>query len=741
VARAKKSSRKTARKAVKRTTAARKKTTRRKTAPAKVDVAEVVLEALKDVGLVSDADVDRALEKQVETGQALSEAILQGVRPGDLTDQLTTEVQGAGGKPCKLRALLVQAGWLEGEGAEGPEAAKESGRKLARILLDQGIIDVDQLAEAFEEQAATGHSLSRALINIGIPVQKISDALATAESEDVVAEDREGRLGQILVDRKYITESQMQQFLEESKDLAGSFEEFLLERNVINDTQLGYALAEYHNLEFVDLSDVRIDEQVLQLLPQTVVVENNAVPIAKDGRDIRVAFADARNMSALENFAKITGLNVVPVLAAKSKVAEIIDTHILSTFREEGAEVSATAVSAELIDKVGTANVPSLVASLVEGAINSRATDVHLDPSDSGVRVRYRIDGLLHDVMNLPAATGVSVTSRIKVMANMDIMERRHEQDGHISMEIGDAVQDLRIATVPTTHGEKVTIRLLSEENVLTGLSQLGFTRAQMDKVQELIVKPYGMILAAGPVGSGKTTTLYACLNKVNVLTRNVMTIEDPVEYNLRGTNQIQVDRKRDWDFARGLRAVLRQDPDIVMVGEIRDDETAQIGTRAALTGVLVFSTIHSNDAPSTVTTLFNHRIPGFIVSAAIAGVIAQRLVRKICPACRVPYKPDPEVLTQLRLPREEVNAEALVFYRGTGCPRCFHTGYSGRTGVYEVMLIDEQLRDLIFRQTTREVIRQVAIDNGMTTLKDATYSKVKDGVTTVEELFRVVQS
>jgi len=740
VARAKRTPKGAAKKAVKKASGKTKKVTRKKPARKQADITEVVLAALKSVGLVTDADVDAALDRQIETGQTLSEVVLQGVHPGQLSECLSTSVKGPDGKPCTLRQLLVKAGWLAGA-EEGLEQAKESGRKLAKILLDQGIITVDQLAEAFEEQAASGHTLSRALINIGVPVQKISDALATAEREEVTAGDRESRLGQILVDKKYITATQLEQFLEEAKDYGGAFEDFLLERGVINDTQLGYALAEYHNLEFVDLSSIQVDDQILELLPQTVIVENNAVPVSKEGRDIRVAFADPRNMAALENYAKITGLNIVPVLAARSKVAEVIDKHILSTFREEGTEVSATAVSAELIDKVGTANVPNLVASLVEGAINSRATDIHLDPSDSGMRVRYRIDGLLHDVMNLPAATGVSVTSRLKVMANMDIIERRHEQDGHINMEISGNVQDLRVSTIPTMHGEKVTVRIMSEENVLTGLSQLGFVRTQLDQVQVMIARPYGMILAAGPVGSGKTTTLYACLNKVNVLTKNVMTIEEPVEYKLRGTNQSVVDRKREFDFARGLRAILRQDPDIVMVGEIRDDETAQIATRAALTGVLVFSTIHGADAPSTVTTLFNHGIPGFIVSTALAGIVAQRLVRKICPACRVPYKPDPEVLKQLRLPAGEREAEDLVFYRGTGCPRCFHTGYSGRTGIFEVMLMDEQLRDLIFRQTTREVIRQVAIDNGMETLKQAAYEKVKEGITTVEELFRVVQA
>jgi len=390
-----------------------------------------------------------------------------------------------------------------------------------------------------------------------------------------------------------------------------------------------------------------------------------------------------------------------------------------------------------LVDVAEQAPVPRLLDYVFEAGVNANCTDVHFDPHEDGLVVRFRIDGILHDVLNVAPSTALALVSRIKVLSNMDIVERRHAQDGRLSVTLSGDEHDMRVATVPTTMGEKVAIRIMTTRATFSELEDLGLEEDQMELVGKFISRPYGMILATGPVGSGKTTTLYSALMNINERSDNVMTIEDPVEYRIIGTNQVQVNSRVDFSFAEGLRAMLRQDPDTIMVGEIRDNETAKIAVWAALTGVLVLSTIHSNDAPSTVTTLFNFDIPGFLISNSLIGIVSQRLVRKICPECRETYKPDTDLLKQMGVdPKKYKDAK---FTRGKGCPECFHTGYSGRTGVFEVMDCNEEIKDLIFRQTTREVIRQVARDTGMKTLKESALEKVVAGKTTVEEYFRVV--
>ncbi len=390
-----------------------------------------------------------------------------------------------------------------------------------------------------------------------------------------------------------------------------------------------------------------------------------------------------------------------------------------------------------LVDVAEQAPVPRLLDYIFEAAVNATATDVHLDPHEDGMVIRYRIDGMLHDVLNVAPSTALALVSRVKVLSNLDIVERRHAQDGRLSVSLGDEDHDMRIGTIPTTMGEKVAVRIMTTRTQFSELTDLGLTKDQMEKVLTFISKPYGMILATGPVGSGKTTTLYSALTKINRRTENIMTIEDPVEYRIIGTNQVQVNTRVDFSFAEGLRAMLRQDPDTIMVGEIRDNETAKIAVWAALTGVLVFSTIHSNDAPSTITTLFNFDIPGYLISNSLIAVVAQRLVRKICLHCKETYTAKPDLIKQMGFSPKRV--KDVEFAKGTGCAECFHTGYSGRTGIYEIMEANEEIKDLIFRQTTREVIRQVAKDTGMKTLRESALIKLQEGVTTVEEYFRVV--
>lgn len=395
-------------------------------------------------------------------------------------------------------------------------------------------------------------------------------------------------------------------------------------------------------------------------------------------------------------------------------------------------------VRRELHDLAQTAPVPELVGQILERAIDCRATDIHFDSMDNGLRIRYRIDGQLQDILFVDAVLASASISRIKVISNLNIIERRHAQDGRISITHANRPRDLRVATFPTIHGEKIVVRIHEVLTDAVGFSQLGMSTTQAETLDRLIAQPYGAILVAGPVGAGKTSTLYNCLERINSPLRNLMTIEDPIEHRMPGVNQTQVGGLAgEMTFGQGLRALLRQDPDIVMIGEIRDDETAKIGIRAALTGVLVFSTLHGSDAPSTISNLFNFGIPGYQLSSSLLAIVSQRLVRKICPYCKVSYTPDDKLLRSLELNPDD--HRGVQFHRGMGCPACFQTGYLGRTGIFEIMVVGEELRDLIFQQIPRDVLRRVAVDLGMRTLKHSAVDKVLEGVTTAREIFRVV--
>jgi type II secretory ATPase GspE/PulE/Tfp pilus assembly ATPase PilB-like protein len=394
-------------------------------------------------------------------------------------------------------------------------------------------------------------------------------------------------------------------------------------------------------------------------------------------------------------------------------------------------------VRKDLQAKAATGSLSELVNEILERACDCEATDIHFDPQESGLRVRYRIDGQLQDILFVEPAMATPVISRLKVVSNLNIVERKHSQDGRITIHHHNKPRDLRLATFPTIFGEKIVIRIHEVLTDVAGFTHLGMTTAQAETLDKLISQPYGAILVAGPVGAGKTSTLYNCLERINSPLKNVMTIEDPIEHRIAGVNQCQVNNVGDMGFSEGLRAMLRQDPDVIMIGEIRDDETARIGIRAALTGVLVFSTLHGSDAPSTISNLYNFGIPGYQLSSSLLAIVSQRLIRKICPYCRVTYTTDEQVLTALELDPDE-HCE-LRLHRGLGCPACFQTGYLGRTGIYEIMFIGEELRDLIFQQIPRDVLRRVAVDLGMRTLKHSAVDKILEGVTTVEEAYRVV--
>ena len=391
----------------------------------------------------------------------------------------------------------------------------------------------------------------------------------------------------------------------------------------------------------------------------------------------------------------------------------------------------------ELKEIAATAGSPDLVAQIFERAFETRATDIHFDPQENFFRIRFRIDGQLHDVLELDSAFSTSLISRLKVMANLNIVERRHAQDGRIQFRSRDQIRDLRLATMPTALGEKLVIRVHEAMTQAYGFDLLGLNTAQAEQLSSICSRPYGAVLVAGPVGAGKTTTLYTCLSRVNVPTRNVMTIEDPIERRIAGVNQLQVDLKSDLSFGSGLRAMLRQDPDVIMIGEIRDEETAHIGIRAALTGVLVFSTIHASDAPSTIGNLYDFKIPGYMLSNTLLAIISQRLLRKICPYCKITFEANEQQLSMLGLDLDEHKGTILA--QGEGCASCFQTGYLGRSGIFEIMEINDTLRELIFQQISKDVLRRVATDLGMRTLRQSAVDKVLEGATTLEEVYRVV--
>jgi len=384
------------------------------------------------------------------------------------------------------------------------------------------------------------------------------------------------------------------------------------------------------------------------------------------------------------------------------------------------------------------APIIQLVNMLIVQGVKDRASDIHIEPNEKGLLVRFRIDGMLHDVRTLPNAIKSAITSRIKILAKMDIAERRLPQDGRFQVKFGTREVDLRISSIPTVSGEKVVLRLLDKSKGLIKLEQLGFMPKQLEEFKSIIFNPYGIILLTGPTGSGKSTTLYAALNQVNSKEKNIITVEDPVEYKLNRINQIQVKPKINLTFANTLRSILRQDPDIIMIGEIRDAETAQIAVQAALTGHLVLSTLHTNDAASAITRLIDMDVETFLISSSVIGVIAQRLVRVICENCKEEYEPGKDIISGLNIKTNPNGDGKVKLYRGAGCPICKQTGYYGRTSIYELFVLDEDIKELIIKKASSNIIKDAAIKKGMKTLKESGMEKVLQGITTIEEVLRV---
>lgn len=560
----------------------------------------------------------------------------------------------------------------------------------------------------------------------------------------VATQRKSKQLGQILLEQGLLTDEQLDRALEEHRNTPKSLGRVLIDLGYIRERDLVRALAEQVGLEFVDLAEYHIDAATTAMVPEVVSRRYRALPIGERDGKLLVAMSDPANVYALDDIRTITGRDVQPVVATANDVEQAIQK-----FSSMGDQVEALASEAaeglqedelEGVEAaVEDAPIVKLVQAIMTQAVSDRASDVHIEPTETDVRVRFRVDGVLHEVMHSPKSIQGGLISRLKVMADLNIAEKRVPQDGRVSMRVSARTLDLRLATLPTVYGEKIVIRILDKSNALLQLAELGFSEDSFKRYEEAFRRPYGAILVTGPTGSGKSTTLYATLNIVNEVDRHIVTVEDPVEYRLAGVNQIQVNPKAGLTFASALRSILRADPDIILIGEIRDRETAMIAVESALTGHLVLSTLHTNDAPSAVTRLTEMEVETFLVASAVDCVVAQRLARKLCERCREAYRPERHELVEAGYPESRLD-ELADFFRAAGCGACSNTGYRGRVGLYEVMLMSEEIERLTVERASSEAIRHVAIEQGMRTLREDGLEKARMGLTSIEEIARVVK-
>ncbi|HVL33772.1 MAG TPA: ATPase, T2SS/T4P/T4SS family [Actinomycetota bacterium] len=551
-------------------------------------------------------------------------------------------------------------------------------------------------------------------------------------------------VGDILLSQKAVTPDQLEVAQRETAKTGKSLSRVLVDLGMVSEQAVVAALAMQIGLPFVDLAEMQIDVTAASLVPQSLVTRYMALPIAYDGEGLVVAMSDPGNVFAIDDIRTLTGREIRVVVSTKTDITNAlarvsrVDQEVGEVAQAAADELAEEADLSNLKEAVDDAPIVKLVNLLIGQAVADRASDIHIEPQERDVRIRYRVDGVLHEVMRSPKSIQQGVLSRLKIMADIDIAERRIPQDGRVGLVVGGKAIDLRVATLPTVHGEKAVIRILDKSHALLTLNDLGFAEHNLERWEASFTKPYGMILVTGPTGSGKSTTLYATLNILNTLDRNIITVEDPVEYRLAGVNQVQTNNKAGLSFASALRSILRSDPDIVLIGEIRDKETAQIAVQAALTGHLVLSTLHTNDAPSAITRLVEMGIEPFLVSSAVDCVLAQRLVRKLCDRCKVEYQPTPEACKEARIPLKADGSVPLLF-RAEGCNHCGSTGYRGRMAVHEVMRMSEDIERMTNERRSSEEIARTAHDQGMMSLRQDGILKVLSGLTSVEEIFRVI--
>jgi len=558
---------------------------------------------------------------------------------------------------------------------------------------------------------------------------------------------------EILLDVGLITHDDLQQAREQVKTDGGSVVEALTKAGRVSQMDVSKALANQFGMEFISLAEYRVPDEVLALVPRHVARRYKIVPVYKHDGTLTVAISDPLDVDTVDSLRYILKVNVEPVVASKSDIEASLsryygtaDDTVENMLQEitEG-EIDLTsgprapdAKIEEVSESEADAPIIKLVGLLIMEAYRSRASDIHVEPLEKRLRIRYRIDGMLHEVDNPPKRLQPAIISRIKIMANMSIAEKRIPQDGRIQIPVMGRTLDLRVSSLPTNHGETIVMRILDKTSLLLGLGDLGFFSDDQEVMNKLIGAPDGIFLVTGPTGSGKTTTLYACLNAINKPDRKIITVEDPVEYQLAGINQVQVNPDINLTFAAALRSILRQAPNIVMIGEIRDLETANIAVQASLTGHLVFSTLHTNDAPSAVTRLIDMGVKPFLVASAVRAIMAQRLVRRVCQRCKEPYTPTDYEMQLLKLNPDDLK-KATIF-KGRGCGDCSRTGYRGRFGIYEIFQIDEEVRSLIYEKVPSNVLRSRAREMGMRTLREDGVRKIMAGLTAPEEVILITQ-
>ena len=648
-------------------------------------------------------------------------------------------------------------------------------------LVKQDLITREELEKARAQEEKTGTPWYRQLVQTGkLPFNALEDVLRY-EFHPKALRDEHQTLGDTLLEMGKLTKEQLAQALAEQKRTGRLLGNVLVESGYISHEARGQALARQYSMDFTPIERAPSSAAALESMPESVAQKNHLIPVSVEGDKITVLIVDPRARTRLNSLAVLLGKRIQPMLTASSdftkeigdrykrlkakelpaeappaapakstkapakpkakakpsdsKQADKKETKTVATTNEQKEEPKKDQDKRfeEIAREASGASVVKMVSTIIEGAVNSDATDIHLDPQDPDTRVRYRIDGVLHDIMSIPMSLHNAVISRIKILSDLDITDTRHPQDGHISIDVGEREFDIRVATLPTFWGERLVLRLLDQSSVLSGIRDLGLEPEDEKALQGMIEQPYGMILVTGPTGSGKTTTLYAALNQKNVMTDSIVTLEDPIEYQLSGINQVQIDPDIDLTFANTLRASLRQDIDVLLVGEIRDAETARIAVRASMTGHLVFSTLHTNDAPEAISTLRNMGVPSYLIASALTGVLGQRLVRTICPECRTSFKPTSDLLKSIGLP-----TTTQKLFRGKGCDACYHTGTKGRTGIFEVLDINPEVRRMIGQD---EAIDKISKAGKLKTMAMRCREKVKQGKVPAEEFLRVIRT
>lgn len=658
-------------------------------------------------------------------------------------------------------------------------AEEQRQANLGDALVKSDIISREDLDKAKARERATGVPWYRSLLQMGkVTYAAIDQGLRTEIHIPGISSKtpEQSSLGKALLNIKAVTQDQLDQALAEQKRTGRLLGEILMSRGLVTRRTINVALAKQYGLEFSELDETPSYQSALDAVPESYALKFQMIPVALEGDRLNCLISKPQVRASLGDLGRMLGKKIQPtmtncdniaseirarykgtkgVVAGSKKAAEPPKTTLKQKAAPEAKGAKKEKKSAapkeetkpvstvqdvkekrrfeEIAKEAEGAPVIKLVSTIIEGAINSGATDIHMDPQEPEMRVRYRIDGVLHDVMSISPEIEAAVVSRIKIMSELDITETRRPQDGHIRIESKEREFDVRVATLPTYLGERVVLRLLDQSTVLSGIKDLGLEPEDEKNLSRIIAQPYGMILVTGPTGSGKTTTLYAALNQKNVLTDSIVTLEDPVEYQLSGINQVQIDPDIDVTFATTLRAALRQDIDVLLVGEIRDADTARIAIRASMTGHLVFSTLHTNDAPEAISTLRNMQVPSYLIASALTAVVAQRLVRKICPDCKEGFVPSKPLLKSLHLPDTTKR-----LYRGKGCDSCYHTGNKGRTGIFEILEVNEEIRKMIAADEPIEKITKAA---KLKTMADRCRLKVRDGIVAPEEFLRVIRT